>query len=364
MWSRRQLLCRGAALAVAPSLPGCSGSSTYEEAVQSVWRHPPMPTGSRDELIRALVRYATLAPSSHNTQCWQFVVDGDRIRIRPDVERRCPVVDPDDHHLYVSLGCAAENLSLAAHAHGYRSEGAFAADDRGSYVLTLESAPPQETELFEAIPERQSTRGNYDGQPLPLADLKLLEQAGTGPGVRIMLMTERRTIEQALEAVVAGNTAQLGDAAFVKELTAWIRFSKAEAVRTGDGVFSGSSGNPNVPRWLGESLMPFVWTAASENERYAHQIRSSAGLAVFVGARADARHWIAVGRAYERFALQATALGIRTAFLNQPLEVATLRPNFASWLGVGSQRPDLLVRFGRGPTMPRSLRRPVDAVLA
>jgi hypothetical protein len=70
-----------------------------------------------------------------------------------------------------------------------------------------------------------------------------------------------------------------------------------------------------------------------------------------------------VGRCYERFALQATVLGIRNAFLNQPVEVAVLRPPFAAELGLTAQRPDLVVRFGRGPALPRSLRRPVEAVL-
>lgn len=49
--------------------------------------------------------------------------------------------------------------------------------------------------------------------------------------------------------------------------------------------------------------------------------------------------------------------------LNQPVEVPTLRPQFATFLGVGGRRPDLVVRFGRGPKLPPSLRRPVDAVL-
>ena len=49
--------------------------------------------------------------------------------------------------------------------------------------------------------------------------------------------------------------------------------------------------------------------------------------------------------------------------LNQPVEVATLRPHFASLMGAGSGHPDLIARFGYGPEMPRSLRRPVDAVL-
>lgn len=78
----------------------------------------------------------------------------------------------------------------------------------------------------------------------------------------------------------------------------------------------------------------------------------------------DKAHWVEAGRCCERFALQATALGLRTAFINQPVEVAALRPQSASWLGIGCYRPDLVVRFGRGPEMPRSLRRPVEQVLA
>jgi hypothetical protein len=84
---------------------------------------------------------------------------------------------------------------------------------------------------------------------------------------------------------------------------------------------------------------------------------------VFVSDANDKAHWIEAGRCYERFALQATALGIRNAFLNQPVEVVSIRPQFASALGLGSQRPDLVVRFGRGPAMPLSMRRPVQAVL-
>jgi len=67
--------------------------------------------------------------------------------------------------------------------------------------------------------------------------------------------------------------------------------------------------------------------------------------------------------AYERFALQATALGIRNAFVNQPVEVSSVRPQFAEALGVANRRPDLVVRFGRGPTLPMSMRRPVESVL-
>jgi hypothetical protein len=55
--------------------------------------------------------------------------------------------------------------------------------------------------------------------------------------------------------------------------------------------------------------------------------------------------------------------GIRNAFLNQPVEEASLRHDFARALGLESGRPDLVVGFGRGSEIPSSLRRPVEAVI-
>jgi hypothetical protein len=155
----------------------------------------------------------------------------------------------------------------------------------------------------------------------------------------------------------------MGDPAFIAELKTWIRFGADEAERTGDGLFSGASGSPVLPRWVGSPLMGLFFTGKSENERYARQVRNSSGIAVFVSEANDRAHWIEAGRCYERFALQATALGVRNAFVNQPVEVGSIRPQFASALGLGSSRPDLVVRFGRGPAMPLSMRRPVEAVM-
>ena len=119
----------------------------------------------------------------------------------------------------------------------------------------------------------------------------------------------------------------------------------------------------SIPSWLGDLAFGLLVRPTSEADKYARHIRSSAGIANFAGKAADKAHWVDVGRCYERNALQATALGIRNAHLNQPVEVTSLRPQFAAALGLTGQRPDLVVRFGRGPALPRSLRRPVQAVL-
>jgi hypothetical protein len=315
------------------------------------------------ELVSELVRFATLAPSSHNTQCWRFAVEGKGLAILPDLSRRCPAVDPDDHHVFVTLGCAAENLAHAALAHGLHAETRFD-PARGAIVVALTPTPAQASPLYQAITARQCTRGDYDGKPLSTDELMLLERAGTSNGVRMLLLTERPAMERVLDHVLQGNTAQLADPAFVKELKTWIRFNGSAAVRTRDGLYSVCSGSPNIPSWIGNAAFGWFFTPKGENDKIARQMRNAAGIAVFIGEAADKAHWVAVGRAYERFALQATALGIRNAFLNQPVEVAAVRSPFAAALGIAGQRPDLVVRFGRGPTLPPSLRRPVESVMA
>ena len=74
--------------------------------------------------------------------------------------------------------------------------------------------------------------------------------------------------------------------------------------------------------------------------------------------------WIRVGRACQRFALTATSRGLKHAYVNQPVEVARLWPELAALVGAQDKRPDIVMRFGYGPTMPYAPRRPVDSVIA
>ena len=253
------------------------------------------------------IRYATLAANSHNTQPWRFKIREGGIEILPDLSRQIPVVDPDDHHLYASLGCAAENLALAAAARGKSGNLNFDPVNDGAVRFAFGGGTSAEPALFDAIPKRQSTRADYDGKPISAADLKALATAAAVPGVDLVLITDRQQIDRVRDLVVAGNSAQIADAAFVRELKAWLRFSPRQAIETGDGLFSVSTGNPALPAWLGPLIFNLVFKADAENEKYARQLASSTGVAVFVAEQDDREHWILAGRACQRFALQATA---------------------------------------------------------
>jgi hypothetical protein len=193
--------------------------------------------------------------------------------------------------------------------------------------------------------------------------LDTLLRAGERPGVRTIMLLSDAEKETVIEYVTRGDHVQLRDRAFRDELVSWVRFNPGVALRTGDGLAGRASGRPSLPTWLAKRIIRLVLSPRAQAETDARQIRSSAGIAVFVASRNDKTAWVETGRAYERFALQATALGIRNAFINQPVEVPSLRPQFETWLKLNDEHALLLARFGRGTAMPFSPRRPLEDVI-
>jgi len=362
--NRRNVLIAGGALAAGAGLGAVLVDVAHS---RSMGDYAEAAAAARVELsaqpeIADVIRLATLAANGHNTQPWRFRRGTGRIDIVPDLDRRTSVVDPDDHHLFVSLGCAAENLSLAAAASGFAGDLHFESSDGGSLAFEFRRGSAVRSPLADAITHRRSTRSEYDGRPVAVNALKILAATNVDD-VDVLLVTERRQIEQLTELVVAGNTAQMQDTAFVRELKSWMRFDPRRALATRDGLFAATSGNPVVPEWFGRLLFDIAFRIGSENDKYARHLRSSAGVAVFVGKGEAAEYWVKAGRASQRFALAATGLGLKCAFVNQPVEVTSIRRQLASHLGLNSRRPDLLMRFGYGPDTIASLRRPIERVV-
>jgi hypothetical protein len=309
----------------------------------------------------SLIRCAALAANAHNSQPWKFAVWEDGLDILPDLSRALPVVDPSDRALWISLGCALENLRIAALAAGWHPDIEYPGPDRRIRVR-LTADEPQPSERFEAIPLRQNNRSEYDGSPPDPQASARLAAVEPEPGVSVRWITDRSGMDLAAEYLREGNLRQYADRAFREELIRWIRFSRKEALASGDGLYVGCTGNPDVPRWLGARFV-----AGTDPRRQAEaddrKLRSSSGAAVIASEADEPGAWVRTGQTYERIALTLTGLGLACAFLNQPIEVADLRVQFRSALGAGGF-PQLLLRFGRAERMPFSLRRAAGDFLA
>lgn len=334
-----------------------SGSSSGREGGQAM-----------QAVLEQLLHYATLAPSGHNTQPWQFSTDRDTVRIFPDLGRRLPVVDPDDHALYISLGCALENLIIAAARHGLDAAVEYFPSDEPVECLRVRLGPGRGDDveaLFRAIPERQSNRRNYDGRSIPEHHVRRLLEANPCESVAVRAFdTSGPDVEPIIRFVREGNIAQFNDQDFVEELVSWIRFTKRDARERRDGLAAEALGFPSVPRRVGRWIMTTLVKPGGEAARQERAIRSGPLVLLFIANHNDKSHWVDVGRAFERTALTATSLGIAHAHVNMPCEVEPVRRKLAAHLGLrGDAQPLLLIRLGFGKRLAPSLRRPVEQVL-
>ncbi len=358
----RRCLAVTASVAALPFVTAC-GSNPNQATTDSATVTPLSKEMNMNKQTLEFIHMATLAPNGHNTQPWKFSIQENVIRIFADAGRHLAVVDPDDREQSISLGCALENLVISAAAGGFASEiEAFPVGEAECLKVILHASDPAFADLAKAIPKRQSTRSLYDGKPIPTADLVTLQQLSYETGVSVRLYTAAETMEPLIESVTEGDRQQYQDKAFVAELITWLRFNEAEARKTMDGLYAKCTGNPSVPRWIGKAFVSATSpdSMARQDEK---KLRSSSGLVLFTTDQDDQCAWIAAGQLFERFALTAQSLGIKTSFMNQPIEIPELRRQLQSTLNLGSEYPQLLARFGYAPDMPRSYRRPVAEVL-
>lgn len=308
-----------------------------------------------------LIEHAIRAPSGHNTQPWRFTLGADCITIAPDFSKRLPVVDPDNRELFISLGCAAENLRIAASHHGYATTTAIAAD--GAITITLQQPGIIPDPLLAQIARRQTNRATADGRRIPPPALNDILAASQSAGVQLHAWENGSPAFARLGALVmAGNTAQMRDPAFKHELLTWIRYNRKDSERTRDGLSYAVMGAPNLPRWLTALIIRLMLNPRSQNNSDRKKIAAASHLLLIASDGDDIPAWIATGGVLQRLLLQLTAHGIASAWLNQPCEVAALRARLAD--ECPGTHPQILLRLGYAAPLPYALRRPLAEVIA
>ncbi len=167
-----------------------------------------------DDSAIPLVRSAILASSAHNSQPWLFRISGPCVELYADRARNIGLVDPYLREMHLSLGCALENLVIAAARFGHDS-----AVDVADGVLHLLEEEPKPTRvaavrlrsgqctsspLYDAIPNRRTNRTPYDGErPLPSGFADALLALTAGVAVKTFLFTRVRERERIAELTLA-----------------------------------------------------------------------------------------------------------------------------------------------------------------
>ena len=317
-----------------------------------------------DRQLQALVGKAARAPSSHNTQPWCFRIGAGTIDLLADRRRALPVNDPEDRELIISCGAALMSLRAAAAARGLalgvermpepaepqwlarvRLQGELREGDPFGATDSLSALDP-------CIAFRRTQRQPFSDSEIEPALVSRLIETAAAEGAWLRPVPTGPMREQVAELVAEGDAAQWANADWRRELAAWMR-----PRRHGLGLSMPSLAAP-IARWMVRRLDLSRRLGAQDRA-----LTEQAPVLAFLGTPGDSRQaWLRAGEALQRVLLLACAHGVQAGYLNQPIQVAALRPRLQALAGEGF--PQLLLRLGY-PTKDQapSPRLPLDAVM-
>ncbi len=313
--------------------------------------------GNIEEKLKFLLRYAILAPSSHNTQPWKFSLDNNTVKIFIDRDRWLKVADSDRRELHISIGCALENLIVAANHFGYRCDVDYLPESEKKYPavsVTFQgsNSQPQSSSngLFEAIRGRHTNHNVYEAKPIGEENLEKLQNINKGKEIRLHLTDDPEVKRKVDSLMTKGDAMQFADPEWREELGYWM----------GQGVFGTS--------WLTSKMSQLAVTYLNMGKSTAKkdsELLLSAPVLGVISSRSDGREArIKAGQTFERLALTAASLNISLHPMSQILEITELKSEVAKLIPVSDVYSQQTFRLGYAePEKKHTPRRPLEEVL-
>ncbi len=334
---------------------------------------------------RHLVRAAILAANPHNSQPWRFHIQPGSIDLFADRSRNIGSIDPLLREMHIGLGCALENLILAASAQGFGHKLAlFPNPNEMAHVARVDleagSEPKSISPLYAAIPHRHTNRGAYDAaralDPSVFNDMQALGK--DLPSVSVRWFTSADSRRRIGELVVQATEAIISDRQQSQDSAAWFRASWQEIQQKRDGLTVDAQALPGWMRAAAKVLPPIsqeqserIWLKSTRDVQVA---TAPAFGMLLVRDAADNSNRVQSGQLWQRMHLWAETKGIAMQPLNQMPERTDrehslgIEPRFGNALKelAGDPGWEVLMPFRLGyPTVAAlaSPRRSVDEVI-
>jgi hypothetical protein len=273
------------------------------------------------------------------------------IDLYADRTRALPVNDPDDRELSISCGCALMNLRVAAAAEGLDvCVELLPAPDEPDWLARVSfagesGAAAEEALLAGFIQQRRTHRKRFLPREVDAGALDQLIEAAKREGAWLRPLATEATRQKTASLVAEGDAAQWASPSWRRELAAWMH-----PRRRGDGLTVPALAAP-VAHLVVRTFDMGGGVGAKDRE-----LADASPLLAVLGTDGDQlRDWLLAGQALERVLLVACRHGLQASFLNQPIQVASLRTKLQDLAGSGF--PQILLRLGHPvdvvPTSPR-----------
>ena len=311
-----------------------------------------------DQTIRTALALAARAPSVHNSQPWRWRVGDRSLQLYSDPSLQLRETDPDQRDLMLSCGTALHHGVVALAALGWQAKvHRFPNPVDAHHIAAIEvhrqACSELDITLAAAIPRRRTDRRLYSSWPVPRGDIALMAARAAKAGV---LVRQVDALGKLSATVAKAVWQHARDHDYLAELTTW---SGRHGSVAGVPARSTPASDPTavIPGRLfaGPALnQPAEATAAEEN-----------AVVVALGTASDdqlAR--LRAGEATSVVLLTATALGLASCPVTEPLEIAETRDEVRSEVFDDNEFPQMLLRVGWAPInadpLPSTPRRPLE----
>ncbi|HEX2416544.1 MAG TPA: nitroreductase family protein [Micromonosporaceae bacterium] len=320
------------------------------------------------DVLTEIVTVATRAPSMHNTQPWRFLVlpateesiEGALIEVRSDPTRALPAGDPTGWATRVACGAAVFGIRLGITVRQHRAESHILPDpSEPDLIARVRVGPahpstPVERELYAAIPQRRTNRYPFNDVPPDAHTTARLTPAARQERAWLDVLKDPRRRATVAALVREAQDRMNADPAYRREVRSWVRDNND----TSDGI-PRRAGGPSPATYDLLALRDYGNTERSPGRDFERD-----PLVCVLGSDTDhASSQVRVGMALHRVLLTATAAGLSSSMLSQPMELPDLRRRLRAALGHTSGWPQMVLRFGYGVRTPATPRRPVSDVL-
>ncbi|GFG50346.1 NAD(P)H nitroreductase [Mycolicibacterium agri] len=313
------------------------------------------------ETIRSALTLAVRAPSVHNSQPWQWRVGERSLQLYADPGLHLPHTDPDARDLMLSCGATLNHCTIAFAALGWQAKVSRfpnPAEPHHLAAVELHRYPPTETDvtLAAAIPRRRTDRRNYSSWPVPQGHIALMGARAARAGVMLRRVDELTNLKR-LIAEAAWRHAT--DPEYLAELSEW------------SGRYASTAGVParNTPEPDFNSVLPARTFAGPALTQTANDpaAEDNATVVALGTAEDDELAWLRAGEATSVVLLTATAAGLSSCPITEPLEVEDIRKRVAEDVFGADGHPQMLLRIGWAPVnadpLPATPRRPLHNVV-
>jgi nitroreductase len=295
------------------------------------------------ETVRTALSLAIRAPSVHNTQPWRWRVGDHSLHLYAERSLHLARTDPDGRDLILSCGAALNHCTLALAALGWQAKvhrlpNPADRDHLASVEVQRWSPSEVDVALAGAIPRRRSDRRLYSPWRVAYGDIALMGARAARMGVTMRRVEPTPGLTATLTRAVHDH---LEDADYLAELAMW------------SGRYGATAGVParNTPLSPPGARVPGrLFAGAVLAQPPEATVGADNGVLLALGtAEDDSTARLRAGEATSLVLLTATALGMASCPMTEPLELTATRDAIQTEVFGINAFPQMLIRVGWAP---------------